>query len=149
MIQVGDKAPDFTLEDQSENEVSLKDFAGKKVLLSWHPLAFTSICSTQMKNLENNAQRFRDANTVVLGMSVDTQPSKAAWAESLGLEEIQILADFHPLGEVTKAYGLFNDEMGASHRADVLIGEDGNVIWAKKYPIKDVPNVEDIFAVIE
>lgn len=149
MIQVGEKAPDFKLEDQSGNEVSLKDFAGKKVLLSWHPLAFTSICALQMNSLEDNAKRFQEANTVVLGMSVDAQPSKEAWAESLGLKEVQILADFHPHGEVSKAYGLFNDEMGASVRANVLVDEEGTVIWAKEYPLKETPDVEEVFEAIK
>lgn len=149
MIQVGEKAPDFKLEDQSGNEVSLKDFAGKKVLLSWHPLAFTSICALQMNSLEDNAKRFQEANTVVLGMSVDAQPSKEAWAESLGLQEVQILADFHPHGEVSKAYGLFNDEMGASVRANVLVDEEGTVIWAKEYPLKETPDVEEVFEALK
>lgn len=149
MIQVGAKAPDFKLEDQSGNEVSLNDFEGKKVLLSWHPLAFTSICTNQMTDLDDNAQRFKDANTVVLGMSVDAQPSKEAWAQAMGLKEIQILADFHPHAEVTKAYGVYNDEMGASGRANVLVDENGMVAWVKEYPIKEQPDVEEVYKAIE
>lgn len=149
MIQVGAKAPEFTLEDQSGNEVSLKDFAGKKVLLSWHPLAFTSICTNQMTDLEDNAQRFRDANTMVLGMSVDAQPSKEAWAQAMGLKEIQILADFHPHAGVTKSYGVYNDEMGASGRANVLVDEEGMVVWVKEYPIKEQPDLDEVFEAIE
>ena len=52
MIAVGAKAPDFTLEDQHGNKVSLSDFKGRKVLLSWHPLAWTSVCTDQMRALE-------------------------------------------------------------------------------------------------
>ena len=51
MIAVGAKAPDFSLEDQNGNKVTLSQFKGKKVLLSWHPLAWTSVCTDQMRAL--------------------------------------------------------------------------------------------------
>lgn len=80
MIKVGMQAPDFTLEDNKGGKVSLKDLAGKKVLLSWHPLAWTSVCTDQMRALEANRERFAKLNTVALGLSVDPAASKTAWA---------------------------------------------------------------------
>lgn len=144
IIKVGEMAPDFKLQDQFEKEVSLKNLKGKKVLLSWHPLAWTSVCTDQMRALERNYKRFEEKNTVPLGISVDSQPSKSSWAKILGLETLQILADFHPLGEMTKSYGLFSEEYGASKRANVLIDEEGKIIWAKKYDIPELPDVEEI-----
>jgi len=144
IIKVGEMAPDFKLKDQSGEEIALSSFRGKKVLLSWHPLAWTAVCTDQMRSLERNFKRFEEKNAVVFGFSIDSQPSKSVWARVLSLNSIRILADFHPLGEVTKKYGLFSEERGSSDRANVLIGEDGTVIWAKKYDIHALPDVEEV-----
>ena len=148
IITVGEVAPDFKLLDQNEEEVSLSQFKGKKVLLSWHPLAWTSVCTDQMRTLDRVYDKFSAKNTVVLGLSVDPQPSKSAWAKALCLGNLRILADFHPLGEVAKAYGVFSDKYGASKRANILIGEDGKILWAKKYEISQLPDVDEVLAQI-
>lgn len=146
IIKIGEKAPDFTLKDQTGANISLSDFHGKKVLLSWHPLAWTSVCTDQMRSLERNFKRFEEKGVVVLGISVDSAPSKAAWAKVLLLNDVKILADFHPLGYVAKAYGVFSEDFGASKRANILIDEQGKVIWTKKYEIRVLPDVEEVIA---
>lgn len=144
IIKVGEKAPDFKLKDQSGEEISLNDFKGKKILLSWHPLAWTSVCTDQMRSLERNFKRFEEKNTVVFGLSIDSQPSKSVWARVLSLNNVKILADFNPLGEVAKDYGIFSEERGSSERVNILINEDRIVIWAKQYEIHTLPDVEEI-----
>lgn len=146
LIGKGVKAPDFTLHDQENKAISLADFKGKKVLLSWHPLAWTSVCLDQMRALERNYEAFAAKNTVPLGLSIDPQPSKAAWAAALCLEKLRILSDFNPLGAVSRAYGNFADEYQFSGRACVLIDEDGKVIWSKSYDLPVLPDVEEILA---
>ncbi|GAB1475732.1 peroxiredoxin [Bacillota bacterium] len=146
IIKVGAQAPDFKLKDQSGKEVTLSEFKGKKVLLSWHPLAWTSVCTDQMRALDRDYDRFSEKNTVVLGFSVDPQPSKSAWAKALCLSKLPILADFHPIGAVAKAYGIFSEDYGASKRANILISEDGKVIWTKKYDIPQLPDIEEVLA---
>lgn len=144
MIQLGAIAPDFKLQDHNGETVKLSQLKGKKVLLSWHPLAWTSVCTDQMRSLERNFSRFDEKNTVVLGMSVDPLPSKSVWAKALLLKNIKLLSDFNPLGQVAKDYGIFSEEHGASKRANILINEAGMVIWAKKYEIHTLPDVEEI-----
>ncbi|MBC3796811.1 redoxin domain-containing protein [Acetobacterium tundrae] len=144
IIKVGEKAPDFKLQDQSEKEISLSLFKGKKVLLSWHPLAWTAVCTDQMRSLERNFKQFEEKNTVVLGLSIDSQPSKSVWARVLCLNNIKILADFNPLGEVSRKYGIFREDRGSSERANILIDENGMVIWAKLYEIHTLPDVAEI-----
>ena len=146
IIKVGEKAPDFTLKDQNGVDIALNDFEGKKVLLSWHPLAWTSVCTDQMRDLERNYRSFEEKGVVVLGISVDTAPSKSAWAKVLLLNNVRILADFHPLGKVARSYGLFSEEYGASKRVNILIDEKGNVSWVKKYEIRMLPDVEEVIA---
>ena len=146
IIAVGAKAPDFTLKDQNGEDVSLSDFKGKKVLLSWHPLAWTSVCTDQMRSLERNFDKFAQKDTVVLGLSVDSAPSKSAWAKVIVLKRIKILSDFNPLGKVAKEYGIFSDVYGASKRANILVDEHGKVIWTKKYDIPELPDVDEVLA---
>ena len=67
----------------------------------------------------------------MLGVSVDSKFCHKAWADSFDGIDFPLLADFHPKGEVAKAYGLWLDEAGITDRATVLIGKDGKVLWAE------------------
>lgn len=73
---VGVTAPDFTLKDQDGKDIKLSEQRGKRVLLSFHPLAWTGVCTQQMQAIEDNYAVFESLNTLPLGMSVDPAPSK-------------------------------------------------------------------------
>lgn len=144
-IQVNQEAIDFTLKDQNKEEIKLSELKGKKVILSWHPLAYTPVCTDQMRSLERNYDRIQEkGDTVVIGISVDPFPAKAKWADILDLKDIKIVSDFFPYAEVTKTYGLFNEENGASKRANVIIDEEGKVQWVKVYGGSELPDVEEV-----
>ena len=147
-IEVGDMAPEFTLKDNRVQDVSLSEYRGKKVLLSWHPLAWTAVCAQQMKSLEDNLAEFEKYNTVPLGMSIDSYPSKNAWAKELGVANVKLLADFWPHGKVAQDYGLFLDDKGFSARANVLIDEAGKVVWVKVYDIPELPDIEEVLKMV-
>ena len=144
MITVGEQIPEFTLKDQDNNDFSSKESKGKRVLLSFHPLAWTSICAAQMKSLEENLETFSELNTVPLGISVDQPFCKGAWAKDLGIENVRLLADFWPHGGLAKKLDLFREEQGISERANIIVDEDGKVIFAKVYEIKDLPDIGEI-----
>lgn len=148
-FKIGDVAPDFTLKDHNGNEVSLSQFKGKKVVLGFHPLAWTGICAKQMQALEAHKERFDNLNAVALGLSVDSSPSKHAWAKDLGIQHTRLLADFWPHGKVAQAYGTFRDADGFSERAVFVIGPDGTVQFQKIYPIKELPDLDKVIAVLE
>jgi len=147
-LAVGKSVRDFTLKDQNGQEFRLSALKGKKVLLSFHPLAWTSICARQMKALEKNAKVFENAGAVAVGLSVDSVPSKAAWAKSLKISKTRLLADFWPHGKVADSLGLFRKE-GFSERANVLLDAKGKVAWIKVYPIKELPNIREVLAVVK
>ena len=144
VIKVGDKAPDFSLKDQHNKELRLSEFKGKKVLLSFHPLAWTKVCARQMQSLEKNREVFDRLNTVALGLSVDTVPSKHAWAKELGIKETRLLSDFWPHGEVAKLYGIFRAENGISERANIIVDEEQKAIFVKVYDIPQLPDIDEI-----
>jgi peroxiredoxin len=149
MVKIGDKSPDVVLKDQAGNVIKVADLKGKKVLLSFHPLAWTRVCAEQMKALEANHQAFADLNTVALGLSVDSVPCKKAWARELGISKTSLLADFWPHGQVAKAFGIFRENDGYSERANVLLNENQEVIWVKVYPIPQLPDVNEIIQTIK
>jgi peroxiredoxin len=129
-------------------EVKLSSFAGKKVLLSFHPLAWTPICKEQMKALEKYADIFEKNNCVALGISVDPVPSKNAWAKSLEIRRTPLLSDFWPHGGVAKLYGIFRTGDGFSDRANIIIDEGGAVMFTNKYMISEVPVIAQIMSVL-
>ncbi len=148
IIKVGEEARDFSLKDQNGEEVSLKDFKGKKVLLSWHPLAWTAGWLDHMRALELNYDRFIDKNIMPLGINVDQEHSKSAWAKVINIQKLKMLSDYNPLGEVAKSYGIFNEKVNASGRANILIDEEGKVEWVKVYEMSEVPDFEEVFSEI-
>jgi len=149
MIKVGASAPDFSLKDQHDREVRLSELRGKKVVLGFHPLAWTKVCAEQMLDLERHKAEFDRLGAVALGISVDSVPSKRAWAEALGIEETPLLADFWPHGEVARQFKIFREKDGFSERAVFILDEQGIVRLAKVYPIRELPPIKEVLAALE
>jgi len=143
-FKAGDKAPDFILKDHKEKEFRLSDFKGKRVLLSFHPLAWTTICAKQMQSLERYQKDFEDLNTVAVGISIDTVPSKKAWADLLGVRVTRLLSDFWPHGNIAKMYGLFREKEGFSERANILINENQEIEFVRIYELAQLPDINEI-----
>ena len=102
-----------------------------------------------MGSLEENFDRYNRLNTIALGIGVDSVPSNKAWAKSLNIERTRLLSDFWPQGDVAKLYGVFRDKDGFSERANILIDENQVVIFAKLYPIQQLPDTEELMRVLE
>jgi len=137
------------LKDQHNKEFHLNKFNGRKVLLSFHPLAWTGVCAKQMKSLEENYDRFEELNTVPVGVSVDTVPTKHAWAKELKIKRTRLLCDFWPHGEIAERYGIFRENDGFSERANIIVDEDGKIVFFKIYDIPELPNMEEIINFIK
>jgi peroxiredoxin len=148
-VAIGRRVRDFSLPDQDGQSIRLSDQRGKKVLLSWHPLAWTSLCAEQMKALERHRRAFASLGAVALGLSVDTVPSKRAWAASLKIKETRLLCDFWPHGKVAKSLGVFRQAQGFSERANIILDETGRAVFIKVYPIKELPDIGEILAVLK
>ena len=144
MVGLGEKVRDFNLKDQLGKDFTLSEFVGRKILLSFHPLAWTSVCAKQMQSLEENRGAFEKRNTVAVGVSVDSVPCKKAWAEELKIEHTRLLADFWPHGALANQLGIFRDKDGFSERANIIIDEQGKVMFVKVYPTKELPDINEI-----
>jgi len=143
-IQVGDVFGDFLLKSHTEAVVDTAALAGKNILLSFHPLAWTEVCAKQMQSLEANCEAVRSLNTVPLGLSVDSVPCKKAWAESLGIEKVDLLADFWPHGGIASKLGIFIDKFGFSERANIILDKQRMAIFVKVYPIRELPDINEV-----
>jgi peroxiredoxin len=148
MVKPGDPAKNFSLKDRNDKTFGLFEQAGKNILLSFHPLAWTEFCAAQIKSLEDNHELLADLDCVPVGISVDSRPCKKAWAESLSIQQTPLLCDFWPHGTVAQRYGLFREENGFSERANVIIDKTRIVVFVKVYPVHTVPDIQDVIAVL-
>lgn len=149
MIQPGDTAKNFSLKDQNDNTFDLLEQSGKRVLLSFHPLAWTAVCAGQMKSLEENRESLEAVNTVAVGISVDSVPCKKAWAESLKIANTRLLSDFWPHGGVAQMFGIFRNANGFAERANIIVDEKQTVVFVKVYPIHELPDIREVIRALE
>jgi peroxiredoxin len=148
-LGVGQLAPEFGLKDQDGKNVRLSESKGRLVLLSFHPMAWTDVCAKQMQVLEQNKITFDSLNAVPLGLSIDTVPSKKAWADHLGIKSLRLLSDFWPHGGVAQAYGIFRERSGISERANIIVDRSGRIAFVKVYAISQLPDIGEITDVLK
>ena len=145
MIETGTAAPDFTLRDHEGNEVSLADYRGRKLVLCFYPADFSPVCSDQLSIYQEVKGEIDAAGAELVGISVDHTWAHAAFRERLGVE-FTLLADFHPKGDVARAYGAYLEDYGTANRSLVLIDEEGTVRWAHAAPTPlEIPGANLIF----
>ena len=129
-VLIGDQAPDFTLQNQNGEEVTLSSFKGKKpVVLVFYPMSFTGICTGELCELRDNFAQFENQNVELLAISIDSKFVQKKFSEQEGYK-FNVLADFWPHGAVAKSYGVFLEETGFANRATFVINSDG-VVTAK------------------
>ncbi|OGO24829.1 MAG: thioredoxin peroxidase [Chloroflexi bacterium RBG_16_51_9] len=148
-LPVGTAAPDFTLKDHLGKEFKLSALRGKRVMLSFHPLAWTGVCANQAKALDTKKPIFDSLNTIAVGISVDSVPSKKAWADDLEIKDTRMLADFWPHGAVARLYGVFREEDGLAQRSNFVIDENGKVVFSKVYDMDKLPDIEEIIGALK
>lgn len=142
-IQVGDKAPDFELKDNHGRTVKLSDFRGaKNVVLLFYPFAFTGVCTGELCELRDNLPKFEDRDTQVLAVSNDSIHTLRVFAEQEGLE-YPLLSDFWPHGNVSRAYGVFDEDKGCAVRGTFVIDKEGVVRWTVVNGLPDARDLND------
>ena len=123
---VGAQAPDFTLASTSGQSVTLSALRGKKVLLAFFPLAFTSTCTAEMCDMRDDWDQFADADTVVLPISVDSTATLGEFKSKFSMKA-DLLSDFKR--DVSRLYGVLIEDRFFSTRAYFLIDRDGTIRW--------------------
>lgn len=150
-IEIGSKAPAFTLFDSEKKKVSLHDYAGHNVLLLFFPLAFTGVCTKELCAVRDNMANYTQLNAQVLGVSVDSVFTLAKFKEEQRLN-FPLLSDFNK--EASSEYGSLYDSFvfdmkGVSKRSAFVIDGDGIVRYAEVLDnAGEIPSFEAIQATL-
>jgi peroxiredoxin (alkyl hydroperoxide reductase subunit C) len=129
--QVGSEAPDFTLRNQNNEEVTLSEFRGKQnVLVVFYPFAFSGICTGELCAVRDDIGSFQNDDVQVLAISVDHPFTLKAWSQAQNYD-FPLLADFWPHGAVAQAYGVFEENRGMSLRGTFLVDRSGIVQFSE------------------
>ncbi len=123
---VGAAAPEFTLLSTAGQQVTLSGLRGKNVLLAFFPLAFTGTCTAELCAMSDDYGKFQRGNTVVLPISVDSGPTLREFKAKEKIT-VDLLSDFKR--EVSRLYGVLNEEKFYSNRAYFLIDRNGVIRW--------------------
>src|SRR5579884_3174104 len=144
-LKVGDVAPDFTLKTNNREDWRLSDFRGKKnVVLAFVPFAFSKVCSAQLPSYEAELDRFKDFDTEVVSISMDSTHALNAWAKSMQTS-FPLLSDFYPQGRVVDLYGVRN-AAGMAERAVIVIDKEGVIRYIEVLNSPgDMRDNEDLF----
>lgn len=142
-VKVGQQAPDFTLPSLSRGPVSLSDYKGQNVMLTFIPAAWTPVCSGQWPGYDLVEDMFEEKNTVVLGISVDNVPTLHAWVQAMGGVWFPVLSDFWPHGETAEKYGVLRSD-GTTERAIFLIDAEGVIRYIDVHDINKSPELGNL-----
>lgn len=149
MIEPGAQAPDFSLPNQDGDPVSLTEFVGRKLVLAFYPLDFSPVCTDQLSIYQEVLGEIEAKGASLVGVSVDSAFCHRAFRESLNLT-IPLLADFHPKGAMSSAYGAYREDRGSTNRSLVLVDEAGLVGWSyAAASTSDIPGANLIFDALE
>ena len=147
-LSVGAAAPDFSLKDQSQKDVKLSDYRGKKnVVIVFYPLDWSPVCTNEHVCFVNDMKQFEKLDAQVLGLSVDSVWSHKAFAEKMGIQ-YPLLADFQPRGAVAEKFGVYLPDKGITGRAIAIVDRTGKIAWFKNYDIPVVPDTKEVSAAL-
>ena len=147
-LSLGTAAPDFELNDQHGNKVSLSSFKGKKnVVLLFIPFAFTGTCTGELCAMRDDLASFQNDNVELLAVSCDSMYTQLVFAEQEGYK-FPVLADFWPHGAVAQAYGIFDDVRGCALRGTFVIDKEGIIRWSVVNGLGDARSNDDYKAAL-
>src|ERR1700694_2249107 len=144
-LKVGDVAPDYTLKPGKMEDWHLADFRGNKnVVLAFVPYAFSRVCSAQLPSYEAELNRFKDFDTEVVSVSMDSTHALNAWRKQMNTT-FPLLSDFYPQGKVVDLYGV-RHTLGMPERALIVIDKEGVIRYIEVMNVPgDMPNNEVLF----
>lgn len=145
---LGTHAPHFSLPRTTYESVTLADLTGRPVVLVFYPGDWEPVSRQQLTLYQECLSEFQRLDAALVGISVDSVWSHAAFARALDLT-FPLLADFHPKGAVCRAYGVYQEDAGYSRRALVVLDAQARVAWARTYPTNLDPGVDPILTTLE
>ncbi len=123
-LVVGTPAPAFELSDQERNPVTLHDLKGHKSLIVFIPFPFSNICQSELCTIRDRLAALNDVDANVAVITVNNHFTNKKWSDENGFQ-FPVLADFWPHGETARAYGAFNEDVGAANRVTYVLDAGG------------------------
>lgn len=155
-LRVGQQAPDFSataVENQEFKTVKLSDFRGQYVVLFFYPLDFTFVCPTEITSFSDRAPEFKDINTQILGVSVDSEFSHLAWIQTerknggVGDLNIPLVSDIKK--EISNAYNVLDPDGGVALRGLFIIDKEGVIQHATINNLAFGRNVDEVLRTLQ
>ncbi|MDH7462559.1 redoxin domain-containing protein [Chitinophagaceae bacterium 26-R-25] len=148
MLEVGKKAPDFSLFTTPDQQIELNQLKGKRVILAFYPADWSPVCGDQMSLYNEMLKFFHKQNAELIGISVDSKWCHLAFSRDRNLH-FPLLSDFEPKGAVSRLYGVYDDKTGESKRALYVLDEEGYVRWKYLSPVGVNPGADGIMDALD
>jgi peroxiredoxin len=148
LLPAGTPAPDFTLKQTPDSTLSLSDLRGKAAILVFYPADWSPVCGDQLALYNEVLPEFERLGAQIVGISVDSVWCHKAYAEARNLR-FPLLADFHPKGEMGKAYGVYDETKGNESRSLFVIDGEGVIRWSYRSPNSINPGADGILEALE
>lgn len=133
LLSTGTKAPSFTLLGSPYRHVSLCDYTGRPIVLSFFAEAWSPVCLDQLTLLRDFLPEIEESGAAVLAISVDGPWTHRSVARAHNFA-FPILSDSRPQGAVARAYGVFDEPEGVAKRSLFIIDGHGYITWSEIYP---------------
>jgi peroxiredoxin len=147
-LEVGEKAPDFSLRDQNGETRTLSSFAGRALAVVFYPWAFSRVCTGELGALQANLTDLQGDDRALVAVSCDPMFSLRAFADADGLT-FPLLSDHWPHGAVARGFGVFNTQTGAADRSTFILDGDGRVRWTVHNAIPDARDMNEYVVVLD
>ncbi len=148
VLPAGTLAPEFSLANPVNERVSLSQFRGKPVILTFYPADWSGTCGDQLALYNEVLPEFQRQGAELLGISVDGRWCHKAYSDDRNFG-FTLLADFEPKGEVSRAYGAYRAQDGFSERALFVLDAEGVIRWSYLSPIGTNPGADGILTALE
>lgn len=148
ILAKGTKAPDFTLHVTPDQTLSLREFAGRRLILAFYPADWSPVCGDQMSLYNHILPEFRRNGAELVGISVDGAWCHQAFARDRKLH-FALLSDFEPKGAVARSYGAYREQDGVCDRALFLVDEHGTIVWSYLSPLAVNPGADGILDALD
>lgn len=125
-VEIGHPAPQFSLKNHDGETVTRDDLLGKNSLIVFIPFPFTGVCESEMCTIRDNLASLNEIEANVVVITCSTRFTNKKWHDDNNFG-FPVLSDFWPHGEAARAYGCFNDAIGAANRATFVLDEEGTV----------------------
>jgi peroxiredoxin len=148
LLAPGTTAPDFKLRVTPDQDLSLSELRGQRIILSFYPADWSPVCGDQITLYNQVRPEFQNYGAEILGISVDGAWCHQAYAKHNHIH-FPLLADFHPKGAVAQTYGAYREQEGVCERALFVIDRKGVIFWNHLSPVAVNPGADGILDALE